>query len=233
MNKSEIKKILMSLRTPENESKVNSLLGKIDLLPDEKITTMVSQIGDSEEKIKDYLQRKLEEKHENKGEPHTPINSMFTFGITGESIHLHMPVNLHQMMQEKGMSRTMDFVNLKLLDAIEKIRKLQKDGHPKFQGKENIYMISPILIGREMRFLSQLDFKTQTYKKKDLQDDKFVGEHPEALLASTIFGSTRDVGTAVIGLDVINSEQWQEKRKAQIKAFEEKGIKLDEEVGRE
>lgn len=229
MNKKKIKSLLMSMRTSENENTVNKLLGKIDLLPDEKIETMVSQIGNNEESIKIYLQNKLDEKQDHTQEEHTPINAMFTYGIAGGSIHLHMPVDLHQMMSEKGISRTVDTVNSYLLDAIERIRKLQNEGYHKFKDKDTIYMISPILVGREIKFLNGLDFETQTYKKKDLQNPEFVLQHPEAQLATHIFGNERNVGTAKIGMDIINSSEWQEKRKIQVREFEEKGINLDEE----
>lgn len=227
MTKNEIKKILVSMRTADNESRVNNLLGKIDLLTEEKIASMVTQIGNDEESIRNYLQTKLEERQGDKSEEHTPINEMFTYGIAGRSIHLHMPIDLHQMMSEKGISKTIDTINLQLLDAIERIRKLLNDGYYRFEGKDSIYMISPILIGREMRFLNGLDFNTHLYRKNELQDEKFVSEHPEAKLATHIFGRESNVGTAIIGLDVINSDEWQEKRKAQIKLFEEKGIKLN------
>lgn len=229
MNKNEIKRILMSMRTANNESRVNSLLGKIDLLTDEKIESMIDQIGDNEEIIRNYLQTKLEEKQEYTSEEHIAINEMFKYGITGKSIHLHMPVDLHQMMSERGISKTIDLVNLQLLDAIEKIRKLQNDGYYKFKDKDSIYMISPILSSREIKFLNKLDFKTQMYKKKELQDDEFVNKNKEAQLATHIFGKEKNVGTATIKLDVINTDEWQEKRRTQVKEFEEKGIKLDTE----
>ena len=37
LNKSEIKNILFSMRTAENEEIINNLLGKIDLLSEEKL----------------------------------------------------------------------------------------------------------------------------------------------------------------------------------------------------
>lgn len=82
MNKREIKNLLMSMRTSENENTVNSLLGKIDLLSDKKIQSMVSQIGNTEEDIKNYLQSKLEKTQNHTHEEHTPINEMFTYGIS-------------------------------------------------------------------------------------------------------------------------------------------------------
>jgi len=212
--------------TTENENQVNNLLGKIDLLPEEKLQAMIAQIGDNEESIRKYLEGKLDERINNVHEEHTPINNMFTYGISGSCIHLHMPVDLHEMMSEKGIKKTVDTVNLYLLDAIERIRKLQNDGYHRFTGKDSIYMISPILLGREMKFLEELDFETHSYRKKELQSEEFVAKHPEAQLAVHIFGKDSNVGTAQIGLDVINSQEWQSKRYKKVEEFGKHGITL-------
>ena len=37
MNRNEIKRILMSMRNAQNEEKVTNILGKIDLIPEEKL----------------------------------------------------------------------------------------------------------------------------------------------------------------------------------------------------
>ena len=227
MNRKDIKSILISMRTPENENQINNLLGKIDLLPEEKLQTMIAQIGDNEESIRNYLERKLNERNNNGNEDHTPINNMFTYGISESCIHLHMPVDLHEMMSKKGIKKTVDTVNLYLLDAIERIRKLQNNGFYKFNGKDSIYMISPILLGREIKFLEELDFETHSYRKKELQSEGFVAEHPEAQLAVHIFGKNSNVGTARIGLDVINTKAWQSKKDKKVEEFVEHGITLN------
>ena len=121
----------MSMRTAQNENQVNKLLGKIDLLTEEKLQTMIAQIGDNEESIKKYLERKQNETH--------------------------------------------------------------------------------------------------SYKKKELQSEEFVAEHPEAQLAVHIFGKKSNVGTAKIELDIINSQQWQEKRLKKVEEFEKIGIVLNRE----
>lgn len=189
---------------------------------------MILQIGNDEASIRKYLEEKLMERHTNRHEAHTPINKMFEYGISGSSIHLHMPVDLRTMMAKGGITKTVDMVNLYLLDAIEKIRKLQNDGFYKFIGIDSVYMISPILVKREMNFLKDLDFETHLYKKKELQSEDFVRENPEAQLAVHIFGKDSNVGTAQISLKVINSEKWQSKRKQKVKEFENKGIVLNE-----
>jgi len=197
LGKNEVKKILISLRNNDNKNKINNLLGKIDLLPEEKLQQMITQIGDNEESIRKYLQEKLIQTQDNREEKHTPINKMFEYGISGSCIHLHMPLDLHEMISQKGINKTVDTVNLYLLDAIEKIRRLQNESFYKFKGKDSIYMISPILIGKEIKFLEGLDFETHSFRKKELLNEDFVAEHPEAQLAIHIFGPNSNVGTAL------------------------------------
>lgn len=224
LNKKDIKRILMSMRTNENENQVNNLLGKLDLLSEEKLQGMIAQIGDNEENIRKYIEGKLNARNNDINEEHTPINHMFTYGLSGSCIHLHMPIDLHEMMSKNGIKKTIDTVNLYLLDAIERIRKLQNDGYYRFYGKDSIYMISPILVGREMRFLEDLDFETHSYRKKELQSEEFVTQHPEAQLAVHIFGKNSNVGSARIGLDVINSQEWQNKKNKKVQEFKEQGV---------
>ena len=227
MNKKDVKRILISMRTTENKDQVDNLLGKIDVLPEEKLQAMVIEIGDNEESIRKYLEGKLCKIHNNGQDEHTPINDMFTYGISDDCIHLHMPVDLRTIIPEKGRKKTVDTVKLYLLDALERIRRLQNEGYYKFDGKDSIYMISPILVGREMKFFDELDFETHSYKKKELQSEEFVKSHQEAQLAVYIFGKERNVGTAKISLDVINSQQWQNKRIQKVKEFEKQGITLN------
>lgn len=228
MKKQEIKNILISMRTQENDTLVNNLLGKIDMMDEKSLQTALEKIGNNEEGVRNFFENKLSERHHNQSEEKFPINDMFTYGISGNCIHLHLPGNLHQMIAKKGIFGTMDTVNLHLLDAIDKIKQLRDNGFYRFQGKDSIYMISPILIRKEMKFLDSMDFKTQSYRKKDLNDDKFIEEHPEARLATQIFGKDKNVGTASIKFEMISSKEWQNKKNQKIKEFSEKGLSLQD-----
>lgn len=228
MKKQEIKNILMSMRTQENDTLVNNLLGKIDRMDEKSLQTVLEKVGNNEEGVRNFFENKLSEKHHNQSEEKFLINDMFTYGISGNCIHLHLPGNLHQMLVKKGLSGTMDIVNLQLLDAIDKIKQLRDNGFYRFQGKDSIYMISPILIRREMKFLDSMDFQTQSYRKKDLNDDKFIEEHPEARLATKIFGKDKNVGTASIKFETISSNEWQNKKNQKVKEFAEKGLSLQD-----
>ena len=228
MKKQEIKNILMSMRTQENDTLINNLLGKIDMMDEKSFQTALEKVGNNEEGVRKFFESKLSERHHNQSEEKFPINDMFTYGISGNCIHLHLPGDLHQMLAKKGLSGTINTVNLQLLDAIDKIKQLRDNGFYRFQGKDSIYMISPILIGREMKFLDSMDFQTQLYRKKDLNDDKFIEEHTEARLATQIFGKDKNVGTASIKFETISSKEWQEKKREKIKEFAKKGITLQE-----
>ena len=228
MKKQEIKNILMSMRTQENDTLINNLLGKIDMMDEKSFQTALEKVGNNEEGVRKFFESKLSERHHNQSEEKFPINDMFTYGISGNCIHLHLPGDLHQMLAKKGLSGTINTVNLQLLDAIDKIKQLRDNGFYRFQGKDSIHMISPILIGREMKFLDSMDFQTQLYRKKDLNDDKFIEEHTEARLATQIFGKDKNVGTASIKFETISSKEWQEKKREKIQEFAKKGITLQE-----
>lgn len=228
MDRIQIKNILISMRTKENEGAVNNLLGKIDVMDDSLLQSVIKQVGENEEAIRKLLEKKIRERQNVTSEEHKPINSMFSYGVSGNCIHLHLSADLHQMLADKGISATIDTVNLYLLDAIERIRALKNNGYYKFEGKTSLYMISPILLGREMDFLKSLDFKTKTYKRRELSSEEFVKENPEAMLAIHIFGKDKNVGTAKIEFETIQTEEWQEKRRARVKEFSDKGICLKE-----
>ena len=85
-----------------------------------------------------------------------------------------------------------------------------------------------------MKFLEELDFTTHSYSKKQLSDEKFVQETPEAQLATHIFGHDKNVGTALIRFEQINSKQWQEKKNTIVANLREKtsGIEHNKNVER-
>lgn len=227
MNKEEVKNILISIRTPENEKLVNYLLGEIDIMDEASIEQATAKLGNNKESIKDFFTKKIAERQLNQNEEKYPINDMFTYGIAGDCIHLHLPTDLHESIAKNGISKTIDLVNLHLLDAIDKIKVLKDENFYRFKGKNSIYMISPAVIKREIKFLEELDFTTHSYSKKQLNDDEFVQENPEAELATQIFGKGKNVGTASIGFDVINSKEWQDKKKEVIEKLKTRGISID------
>lgn len=227
MEKQDIKAILISMRTHENELKVNFLLGQIDMMSETDITEHLAKIGDSEENIKSFFDKKLQTPPQT-NEKHTPINKMFTYGINENCAHLHLPRDLHDMISSIGISKTFDTVNLHLLDAINRVKNLKDSGFYKLSNIDKIYMISPILFGKGAKFLKEMGFQVNSYKKGQLQNDEFVNGHSEARLATRIFGNEQNIATAFIPFKTLNTPEWQTKYKAKIKEFNEKGIFLEQ-----
>lgn len=221
MEKRDIKNILISMRTTENEVQINNLLGKIDMLDFSTLQEMLQKIGDNEDSVRKFLESKLYASRENTEEKY-PINSMFTYGISGNCVHLHLPMDLHQMISQHGISATIANVHLQLIDAIEKIGKLKADSFYRFNNVDSIYMISPILVKREINFLNDLGFTTNIHSKKKLKDSKYLEEVPEAQLATHIFGNDKNVGSALIKIDTILGEQWKQLAKKKVEELENK-----------
>ncbi|MBO5479293.1 MAG: hypothetical protein J6A04_06390 [Clostridia bacterium] len=224
MDKREVEDILISMKTSENEEIINKLLDKVKIIDNISLQNAIRQAGGTREAITKFFENKISEIQNKTTQEHTQVNEMFSYGITGNCIHLHLPTDLHSMIAERGISGTIDTVNLYLLDAIDKIKALKDDRYDKFQEKDSIYMISPILLGRELRFLEELDFETRNYKKSELNSEDFLRRNPEAILATRIFGKDKNVGTAQINFDIISSNEWQEKKEERLKEFASKGI---------
>lgn len=224
MDRREVENILISMKNSNNEEIINELLGKIRTVDDISLQKAITQVGGTKEAITKFFENKISERHNNTTKENTPINAMFSYGISGNCVHLHLPMYLHSMIEERGYSGTIDTVNLYLLDAIDKIKALKDNGDDEFKEKDNIYMISPILLGRELKFLEGLDFETKSYKKKELNNEAFLRGNPEAILATQIFGKDKNVGTAQINFDLISSNEWQEKKEEKLKEFARKGI---------
>ena len=81
MDKKDIKAILMSMRTTENDGMINKLLGKIDMMDDTSLQNAVKQVGDTEEAVRTFFENKIAEKQNTNKEEHTPINEMFSYGM--------------------------------------------------------------------------------------------------------------------------------------------------------
>lgn len=228
MNKQEVRNIIMSLRTSENHNVVSNILGKLHMMTEEQIGELLQKIGDDENAVRAFLEKRIAKMQTDKTNEKYPINNMFTYGVTGNCVHLHMPVDLHQMIEEKGLFVAIDIVNLHLLDAIDKIKDLRDNGYYKFDGTNDIYMISPILrLKREMKFLQSIDFEVNLYKQNDLKNDEIREKNEKMQLAHDIFGADHFVVDALISFDKISSKEWQEKKKEKVNQIKSKGITLE------
>lgn len=224
MDKAYVMSLLMSMRNEENADAVNNLLGTLDMKSEEEVQKLIKNHGGTKEAVKSVLENAIVKKMRTNEEKHQPINDMITYGRTRGTLHLHLPGNLMRVMKERGLTGTMDLVNAKLLDALERIGKMKQVDDPRTKGVDQVFMISPILIKRELEFLEQFDFQTGLITKKQLKDPKFVAEHPETELPIRIFGTDRNVGFAKLPIEMLQDKNWQEKKNVKMQEFKDKGV---------
>ena len=229
MNRNDVKRILYLLKTAETQAVIESVLQKVDRLTDENISQILSQIGDSEQAVKNYLDNLILEqivkKHEDNHK--IPLNKYITYGLTGSTIHLHLPIDLHDEIKQNGINRTIDKLNLYLLDAIDQLVRLKQENYHVLDNIDSLYMISSILLKRELSFLQSLDFDTKTFSKKQLSDPNFLQNNSEAILATKLFGTSNNVSSAIISLDQVFSPEWQQKKEEAKSNIHKKGIFMD------
>lgn len=228
MNKKDVKDILMELRKPENEDFINYMLGNLDMMDDDLVAKMIDRIGNTKDCIKLFLQRKIQERNTRPSDKKFPINKMFTYGISEDCVHLHLPGYLYEMFGKHGFSKSMNIVNMYLLDALDRLNTLKNIDFYRLKDARNILMISPLLIPREVHFLQGMHFSVRSYTKKELSDDNFVSKDPEARLAVDIFGKSKNIGSAMISFSTLNSKEWQYVKNEKMEEFTKKGISIED-----
>lgn len=62
MNKKKLKKLLMKIRTHENEQIINNFLGQIDIASEVELKDFFNSYGDTEEKIISYINKFISDK---------------------------------------------------------------------------------------------------------------------------------------------------------------------------
>ena len=157
MDRKVIEKILSNLRNENNGIAVDHLISRISGMSQEEIDLTVQKLGGTEEAVRQVLEEKVNQlaRREAAGhEPHKPMNKLFSYGISQESVHLHLPVQLANI-KGKGISGKINTANRYLIDAMDRVLKMKDSGDPRFRNVDSIYMISPILMGKELEVLRQ------------------------------------------------------------------------------
>lgn len=105
MEKNSIKKLLISMRTPDNEEKIIHLLKSLDQISDEELHLKFEKMNLSDDNIKKYLENliKKSEDQEEKSENFINVNDWFCYGRTGDTVHMHLiPKDLRDIKKELG-----------------------------------------------------------------------------------------------------------------------------------
>lgn len=243
MNKKEVKGILFSIRTPENEAVVNYVLGEIDMKTDEEVEEIVKKLliefnmekGQEIEAIERFIEKKKEKESQNRSEfPFKKINEFFEYGINGDCVHFHLPGDFHSMFQKYGIVKASAEIAKKLIDAANRINNQRKMGDQRLEKCSSMYMISPIFYSPTFypkvlrdkniranikietpifKIFKLMGLETATYTREELQNDDFVKNNKEAALAVKNFGNNRDVGAAILSFEKFNSKKFQARLK--------------------
>lgn len=228
MKKEEARKILFSMRNPENEAIINNVLGKIDMMPEDVFECKCKDMAETE--IREYIKKQINIRTTNEDSNHININKFFEYGIAGNCVHLHLPGDFHEMFEKLGKIKASAIIARYLIDAITRINNQKNMGDSKLENCSSIYMISPIfysptfypkaLRSKKVRdnvkietpifkLFKLMGLETKTYIKEDLQNPKFVENNEEAKLAVKNFGTKMDVGTASLSFKKLNSKRFQ------------------------
>ena len=143
MNKKEIKRILMNMRTPENEEAVNHLLGLIDMMNETDIQNKLEQLNANERNIAEILKgmiKKIQVQNE-KSEHFTNVNKMFYYGRTENTIHMHLiPKDLRNVKNKLGDEAFYQFYKDQLEDFLSRLQDIFR----KDTSIESLFAVSPI-----------------------------------------------------------------------------------------
>ena len=195
-----IDKILSDLRNETNGSAIDMLASRIKGMSQEEIDLTVQKLGGSEEAVKKVLEEKINQmaRRERMGhEPHKPINKLFAYGLSDSTVHLHLPVQLENI-KGKGITGKINTANRYLIDAMDRVLNMKDSGDPRFRNVDSIYMISPILMGKELEVLRGLDFETDFF---DYRHPETITQKEEAGFGKRLFPDAKGVGRAKISLD--------------------------------
>ena len=239
MNKKDIKKILLSLDNNDNTQAVIFLLGKLDMMSDEEIENKTKNFDKSQSE--EYIKEKISA-HSSRTSAFIKVNDFFEYGINGETVHLHLPGDFHNLFKNLGTIKASALIARSLIDATEKINEKKENGDKNLSKCSSIFMISPIFysptfypnvlrtkIVRDhinietpiFKIFKILGLKTTSYTKEQLQNSNFLNSNPEAQLAIKHFGNEKDVGAASLSFEKYNSEKFQRKLK-KLSSFLEK-----------
>ena len=109
-------------------------------------------------KFKEILRRLTHRKHDE----FIPLNETFSYGITGETAHIHLPKRLDSMIREKGLAYTTEHIGEELIDALDKLCEIAKN-NPKIK---TVFAVSPLLSSDMFRErLEALGFRTEQASK--------------------------------------------------------------------
>jgi len=125
MKKNEIKRLLMEMRTSENENSVNYLLGLLDMMSDEELQTKLEKTNINEENIREFLNSKIEKTkiEQEQSNNFIDVNKLFCYGRTGDTVHMHLiPKDLRGLKAKLGDEAFYQYYKDQLSDFLSRLQ---------------------------------------------------------------------------------------------------------------
>ena len=125
-------------------------------------------------------------RHRSHGNDFIPLNDMFSYGRTGNTIHIHLvPKDLHDLKNSLSKEEFNKFIGNKLEDFLGKLQSIAKDD----PSVKNIFAVSPIFFHEDWRkFHKDLGFDPV---KEILLDENDGMPHEQKLMFLNMFKGKR------------------------------------------
>ena len=191
MNKNEIKELLIKMRTLENESAVNYLLGLVDMKSDKNLETILIKYNIDEENISDFLATRIKnfQIQQEQSEHFISVNKMFCFGRTGNTIHMHLiPKDLRGIKKQLGDEDFYQFYRRQLEDFLSRLQDIVRNDNT----IKTLFAVSPIFFNEKITLLhEELGFNKVI--EIDLENKKDGMNTDQKKYFKNMFGGTKRV----------------------------------------
>lgn len=218
-SKKEVKKVIleiMNLRSDDVQM-LDNLIIKIDNMNQEEFEEVLKKNNILNRKdINSFIQTTINREKSNRPEEKfKKLNKTVGYGITGETLHLHvMPTELKDALSKSGRK----MLSLELIEALEKVQILLSEDKNCNDIKQ-VYAVSSILRGPILDIFKNLKFDTRCIQIKDAKEDNEFAKFYET------FKSGKYIGSASLFKDKMLSKEWIEnKDKIRDKLKQELGI---------
>lgn len=168
MDKTMIIEILNSMRTEENNQKIDNAINKLNSVSNETIEKICA--GKSEDEIKQILEnRALGDKKE---KIRVDLNDMWYYGRDSNTVHVHLVLqDLHALKDKLGNEEFKKYMSNKLEDSLASLQEVfEKD-----ETIEEVFAVSPIFYHEDWRdMFESLGFEKLEECLPGTKSEKFI-----------------------------------------------------------
>lgn len=182
MLKENIKRILMNMKTSDNESPINHILKSIEKISEEDLKITLKELNITEKNIEQFLRNKIEKQteQEKSSAEFTPVNQMFSYGRTGNTLHMHLiPKDLRPLKKELGDEVFYDFYKEQLEDFLSKLQGIFLEDIT----IQTLFAVSPIFFNQNITAVhealgfdkvTEIDLKNENDDMSREQKENFI-----------------------------------------------------------